>query len=277
MSNADQAEFWSGAAGRSWVAQQSAMDALLAPVLEAVLDAAAIQTGEHVLDIGCGTGASTFSIAQRVGSEGSVLGADISPTLLTLARTRLTASPQAKVREADAAEADLGGPFDVCVSRFGVMFFQDTPAAFRNIARSVRPGGRFALAAWASAGQNPYFMQAAAAARSVFSDLPKVDRSLPGPFAFEDPYRVRRDFTTAGLREIEIQTLSMDLTPHGTLSEFVDLCMQIGPAASAADKMDATDAQRAALETALAEQMQDYVTADGLRVPALIHIITARV
>lgn len=276
MSNTDQAEFWSGQAGRTWVAQQHAMDALLAPVLQNLLTAAELTPGARVLDIGTGAGASTLTAAQQVGADGHVLGADISPTLLALARKRLADVPQADVVEADAATASLPGPFDAMISRFGVMFFEDTPAAFRNIASALKPGAQITFAAWADVGQNPYFTVPAAAARSVLGDVPRTDRSLPGPFAFEDAERVTRDLLAAGLRDITIDTRTMLLTPSGSLSDLADLCMVIGPAASASDKLGATDDQRTAIRDEIAAKMEMFESADGIKVPACIHIVTAR-
>lgn len=276
MSNDDQAEFWSGKAGQTWVAHQHAMDAALAPVLKALFEAADLQHGDHVLDIGTGAGASALGAAQRVGRQGRVLAADISPTLLAFAKTRLADFPQAEALEADVATAPLPGPFDAMISRFGVMFFDDTPAAFRNIASALKPGARLTMAAWADAQQNPYFMAPAAAARSVFGELPKTDRRKRGPFSFEDPDRVRSDLADAGLQDIAIDTQTVRLTPEGSLSDLADLCMVIGPAASAIDKLNATDAQKRALHSALTQQMAVFETDKGIEIPALIHIITAQ-
>ena len=276
MSNADQEEFWSGAAGAAWVAQQDAMDAALEPVLNAVLDAAALKPRQRVLDIGCGAGASTLQAAHQVGPDGSVLGADISQTLVSHAETRLADVPHASVITADAATVALPGPFDEMISRFGVMFFDDTAAAFRNIAASLAPGAQLTMAAWADARQNPYFMAPAAAARQVLGDLPKGDRRLPGPFAFEEADRVRAMLSEAGLSDIAFDTQQMMLTPKGDVNAVADLCMVIGPAASAVDKKEATPDQRDAVKDAVRLELSRFETPEGIRIPALIHIITAR-
>ena len=277
MSNADQAEFWSGAAGQKWVALQDAMDATLQPVLDMTLKAANLQLGEQVLDIGCGAGTSVKQAAQAVGPNGFVQGVDISPTLLARARKVLEDTQNAAVLDADAQVDDLGGPYDVMISRFGVMFFDDTPAAFAHIAHHLRPGARLVMTAWADARQNPFFMEAAAAARDVFGPMPKTDRSLPGPFAFEDADRVRRDLSAAGLTDITIDTEGTVLPMGPTPAEAAVQCLSIGPAESAMRHFEASDDDRDALRTRLMERFSAFQTDTGIACPALIHVISARV
>lgn len=109
--------------------------------------AAAIRPGERVLDIGCGTGHSTRTAA-RAAAPGHVLGVDISAPLLAHART-ITTLDNASYEQGDAqVHSFVGEPFDVVISRFGTMFFEDPAAAFSNIAGALRPGGRVALLVW---------------------------------------------------------------------------------------------------------------------------------
>lgn len=252
------------------------MDDLLHVVRDLVLETAAVQPGERVLDVGCGTGATTQPAAEAATETGFVLGADISPTLLALARERLGHLPHVHLLEGDVQVADLPGPFDVTISRFGVMFFADTTAAFANIARAMVPGGRFAMAAWAEARDNPYFMESAAAARTVLGDLPKPDRSAPGPFAFEDRDRVRRDLSAAGLVDLQVEKRDVELAPSGTLEEFATLLLQIGPAAGAITATEAGPDLQAAIARELHARFDRFQTPNGLRVPASINLITAR-
>ncbi|MEL7166817.1 MAG: class I SAM-dependent methyltransferase [Pseudomonadota bacterium] len=277
MTNLDQQEFWTHSAGPAWVSHQDEMDTLLTPVLDLALQAAALQPGERVLDIGCGTGQSTDVIGTAVGPSGSVTGLDISETMLDLAATRTRQMRQITLLCADAqTHAFAQASFDVLFSRFGVMFFDDTTAAFANLWRALAPGGRMALAAWGHVAGNPWFTDPAQAAREVLGPSPKPDRTLPGPFAFEDPERILPQLRAAGIPAPTVSTHDIRLTPRGNVADVARLCCQIGPADSALTFHNADDDARIAVAGAVAGRMAKYDTAQGLRVPARIHIYAAR-
>ncbi|MEO0917131.1 MAG: class I SAM-dependent methyltransferase, partial [Pseudomonadota bacterium] len=147
--NTQEADFWSGPAGAKWIEHEAEQDHFLSEVAEAVLRKARLDLGERVLDIGCGTGALSLLCADKVGEDGYVLATDIAPPFVERVGVRAARMPQVQAYLADAQTADWPAPgFDVAVSRFGVMFFSDPPAAFANIARALRPSGRMAFAAW---------------------------------------------------------------------------------------------------------------------------------
>ncbi|WP_415920650.1 class I SAM-dependent methyltransferase [Tateyamaria sp. SN6-1] len=276
MTNADQQEFWTSAAGPRWVALQAEMDALLGPVLDAVMTRAALIAGARVLDVGCGTGDSVARIADAVGATGHVTGADISQTMLQQARDQLGHLPQVTLTLADVQSHQFETPFDAILSRFGVMFFDDTVAAFANLWATLAPGGHVVMAAWGPAPDNPWFMEPASAARAVLGPMPKVDRTLPGPFAFEDADRVVAMMQAAGMAAPAVETLYMDLTPTGTVEEAAALCCDIGPADSALKYFDASDQDRAAVRDAIAARFAPFDGPEGLRIPACIHLFEAR-
>lgn len=275
--NTEQAEFWSSEAGRNWVRHQSGLDRIMAPVLDVVLEHAALQTGETVLDIGCGTGAATLRAAQAVGPQGAVHGYDISPVLLELAEARTAELPQVTLTQADAqAHVFARGAADALISRFGVMFFADTTAAFANLARALRPCGRMVMAAWGPAHLNPWFMDPARVARDRLGTPPKVDRTLPGPFAFEDADRVTRLLGAGGL-DVTVMPVDLHLGALDTLEALADQSCHIGPAVGIMRDFNATDADRTAIRDGIALAFSAYDTDNGVRVPARINLITARV
>ncbi|WP_050928373.1 class I SAM-dependent methyltransferase [Aestuariivita boseongensis] len=278
MDNRDQKDFWTDIAGPKWVEQQQAMDALMQPVLDSVIARAGLGTGAHVLDIGCGTGASLLAAGEAVGPEGHVLGADISARLLDLARTRTADHPQIAVMEADAAtHAFPLAAFDHLISRFGVMFFERSEAAFQNMARALTPGATLSFAAWGDIPANPFFTHAAQAARDVLGPMPKSDPDLPGPFAFRDPARITGVLDAAGFSNITVDVQDIHLRPAGTLSDLATQMMAIGPAEAALKHFEADEAQHAAVHASLMAVFADFQTDTGLAIPARINFATARV
>src|SRR5215468_11019028 len=154
--NAAQIEFWNSAATRAWADQYARMDRAVAALTKELLDLAAPQPGERVLDIGCGAGTTVLELAARVGAGGHVLGADVSEPSVARAQQRIAA---AGLRHAEAIVADVAvhpfppNSFDLAFSRFGVMFFSDPQAAFTNVRRAIKPGGRLTLAVFRAAGE----------------------------------------------------------------------------------------------------------------------------
>ncbi len=274
MSNADQAEFWTGQV--SWVTFQRQMDLTLAPVLDMLLERADLHDSESVLDLGCGTGDSTLAAAERVGPGGQVTGLDISPTLLDLARKRVKDHNGARIEliEADAQTHSFADRSDVMISRFGVMFFADTAAAFRNIATGLKPGARLVMATWGAAPQNPWFMEAAAAARAHLGDPPKTDRTLPGPFAFEDSARILPQMREAGLENVAVEEVALELAA-GALDDAAMMSSHLGPANSVLRHFEGTEQDRRIVRANIADRFAKYETDDGLKIPALINLYTA--
>lgn len=275
--NADQAAFWASEAGHKWVKYQRGLDLVMAPVLDVVLEHAALQTDETVLDIGCGTGAATLRAAQAVGPQGAVFGYDISPVLLDLAAARTADLPNVTLTEADAQTHIFPqGAADALISRFGVMFFADTTAAFANLAHALRPGGRMVIAAWGPAHLNPWFMDPARVARERLGTPARVDRTLPGPFAFEDANRVTQLLHAAHL-DVTVTPVDLHLGALGTLDDMAAQSCHIGPASGIMREFNATDTDRKAIRNGIAQAFADYDTDSGVRVPARINLITARV
>lgn len=276
--NAEQRDFWTDQVGDKWVAHQVAMDALLQPVLDGVLQRADLRAGDYVIDIGCGTGSSCLQAAHAVGPGGTVLGADISPTLLRLARSRTAETPNITLVEADAARH----PFDPrsadhLISRFGVMFFANPVAAFAHMAKGVKPGGKVSFACWGQIPNNPYFTEPAAAARAVLGPVPKPDPDAPGPFAFRDPDRVLGILRDAGYANPKVDVVALALTPAGDATDFADQVMAIGPVEAAIRHHEAKPAQIERVRDEVLDRVRAFETPQGVRVPAEINFFTATV
>ena len=201
--NAEQAEDWNGASGREFIEQRERHERVLGRLRARLLAGAAIQDGECVLDVGCGCGGTTILAARAAGS-GHALGADFSRIQVAEARRLAAAAGVANVsfEVADVQVHPFGsGAFDVVLSSFGVMFFDDPAAAFGNLRQALRRGGRLAFVCWRTRAENPVFTTGFAEAAAEVGL-----RELPGPgaaFSLASTSRVGALLSGAGFGGIE--------------------------------------------------------------------------
>ena len=148
--NAEQFTYWNEVGGPKWVRYQAMLDRQMIAVGAATMDAARLEAGDAVLDVGCGCGSTTLAIARRLGASGRCTGIDISRPMLALARERARAAGLDNVTfvHEDAQTCELRPQFDVLFSRFGLMFFDDPVRAFSNLHRAMRGGARLAFVCW---------------------------------------------------------------------------------------------------------------------------------
>lgn len=272
--NAAQSEYWNSAVGQTWAALQRQLDRQLEPLGKAGIQALAPLSGESILDIGCGAGATSLALAAAVGRTGRVLGVDISEPMLAVARgrQRLTDGSFPTFSMADVQTADLGtAAFDAAFSRFGVMFFADPTAAFANIRGALKPDGRLTFVCWRPLAENAWQRVPLEAARPVLPPLAAGDPLAPGPFAFADPDRVRGILTDAGFTKVTLTPFDA-LIGSGSLEETLALALEVGPLSRALrDHPDCRDAALGVVRQALAA----YVTEAGVMMPAAIWVVTA--
>ncbi|MBI1198218.1 MAG: methyltransferase domain-containing protein [Phenylobacterium sp.] len=245
--NQQQAELWNTASGPIWVEMQGVLDRMLAP-FEARLTAQAFPgEGRRVLDIGCGAGATTLAMARRLGPRGFAQGVDISGSLVAAARDRAAAEGLAN---ADFVEADAQthaferAGFDAVISRFGVMFFADPEAAFANIRRGVRQGGRLTFVAWRSPLENSFMTAAAAAVAPILGPPKAPEPGAPGQFAFADGERVRAILEASGWRGVEVAPL--DERCAVAEAELLAYALNLGPVGLALREADEATRRKAA-------------------------------
>jgi SAM-dependent methyltransferase len=276
--NTAQAEYWASAAGYQWIAREALMDALLSPVLSRVLQHAALQPGERVIDIGCGTGASSLAAAQAVGPAGHVTSVDISAQLLDRASTRAKDAGLKNINFvlADAqTHAFAPQSADAMISRFGVMFFEDPVAAFANMARALKPNGRMIFAAWAPATDVPWFSIPVAAAVARFGKPSQTNPDAPGPMAFQNAARVTALMEKAGLTDVRCQPEMVELTPEGDPADIITFAARIGPASRIVAEFSGTEADIKAIEAEVGKALAIYQTDKGMRIPARILLYSA--
>jgi SAM-dependent methyltransferase len=228
-------EDWAGEMGARWLASLDRFEGMIAPIGAALLARADYQPGERVLDLGCGGGATTLAIAERVGPAGAALGLDVAPMLVERARQRAAgAGSTARFVCADAATAKLDTPpFDRLFSRFGSMFFEAPVAAFQNLKAMLKPGARIDLAVWAAPRDNLWMMEVMGVVRR-HADIPPAVPRAAGPFAFEDLVYLEEILTSAGFTGMDI-TAYEGLQPVGgpgasptAAADFVLASMAVG-------------------------------------------------
>ncbi|GJD44955.1 2-methoxy-6-polyprenyl-1,4-benzoquinol methylase, mitochondrial [Methylobacterium cerastii] len=209
-----QAEYWNGAVGQRWARSQGVLDAVFAPLTEALFSAVALRPGERVLDLGCGSGATALIAAEAVGATGRVVAADLSEPLLAAARARPLPAGAAPVDwiVADAETHDFpAATFDRAISRFGVMFFSDSRAAFANLRRALTQQGRLSFLCWQAMAGNPWVTVPRAAVLPLVPDASPPDFSGPGPFRFADAGALRRLLAEAGFSDVSVAPVVRDL------------------------------------------------------------------
>jgi SAM-dependent methyltransferase len=195
---------WETSEGEHWATNADHFTRMLAEFGDVVTTAAAYRPRERVLDVGCGNGDLALAAARAVGPAGSVHGVDLSPAMVSVAVGRAAdlGLGNVSIEAADAATFEPGpAPFDVVVSRFGVMFFDDPTAAFAHIRSTMAPGGRLAFVCWQDLFANDWIVVPGAAVAEVLP-LPVVDDpTAPGAFAFADASRVTKILTGAGFTD----------------------------------------------------------------------------
>jgi SAM-dependent methyltransferase len=274
IANVEMAKAWEEE-GVEWTRDADRYDASGARHWARFLDAGLISPSDRVLDVGCGTGQSSRDAA-RLATSGSVHGVDLSTQMLEDAQRRAAAEGLTNVtfEFADAQvhpfDADA---YDVAISRFGAMFFADATAAFANIGRALKPGGRLGLLAWQGLAKNAWLM-AYRGALAAGRDLPAPPNGAPGPFALADPDGVRTLLTSAGFDDVEFESVEQPIYFGVDAEDAWEFVSGQGIVRGLTQDLD--DTTRADALAALKQVLADHATDDGVLLDAASWIITAR-
>jgi SAM-dependent methyltransferase len=275
--NADQIAYWNGPGGQKWADRQAAQEILLGPIADLLIAHAKPQAGERVMDIGCGSGATTIAFAKAVAPNGFALGLDVSGPMLAQAREIAPKGLPLDFVLADATVYPFDpASYDLLVSRFGVMFFADPIASFTNLRRALKPSGRVAFICWREPKENPWMMAPLMAVYKHVPKMPPVGPEDPGPFAFASEERVTRILTGAGFTGIAMQphNLPMDIAIGGGLDAAVDGALQIGPASRALEGHPPET--REAAKASIREMLTPYVKGQSVPLPGAVWVVTAK-
>ncbi len=277
--NKNQKDFWSGKGGDIWVERQNAMDTMLSPLGEAALNKLNFNEEENVLDIGCGCGHTTLNIAKRIGPSGNVTGLDISEPMLKRAKESAVemSITNTSFKCVDVQTEDLGDQiYSAAFSRFGVMFFEDSIAAFKNINKSLISGGYLSFVCWQSPAVNPWqslFIQEV----KKFLDLPSPPPRSPGPFAFMESEYVSSILEESKFQDIKIEghETEVNMFSGRSLSDSVKDYISINPVVTQMLK-ESSENQIAEIVNSGIEAFSPYYSEKGLIFPSATWLVTAR-
>lgn len=249
-----QTKQWNGPSGCAWVDEQVMLDAMFQPFEDLLVQAVSGGAVRRVLDVGCGTGSTTLAAARQLGAEGRCMGIDISEPMLAAARARAERekAPVDFIRADAQTYAFEPASFDRIISRFGVMFFEDSVRAFANLRRALKAGGQLRFIAWRGASENPFMTTAERAAAPLLPNLPPRKREGPGQFAFADSGRVHRILEESGWSAIDLQPIDVVCTlSEKDLTRYVSRLGPVGMFLHDADEQTRTrviETVRAAFE-----------------------------
>lgn len=266
-----------------WDDQAESMNAAMGRHGSAARLALGVRPGERVVDLGCGPGISAVALGAEAGPGGWVAAVDIVADMARAAGRRLAAAGvHGEAFTADAATADLvemagsGTPFDAVHSRFGLMFFPQPEAAFANIGRALRSGGRLAASVWQHLDRNPWFMLTTATATQILGiDRPPLaDPHGPGPFSLADPERIEQLLVGAGFSGIGIESVDAPFVFEGDGSAAAERVLSAGPLGGAF--LAASDSRRRDVIAGVVDALERHRGEAGLEVPAASWCVTAR-
>ena len=272
--NVEQAEAWNGASGRHFIEQRERHERMRGRLTARLFAGAQVEDGENVLDIGCGCGDVTI-LAARATRSGHALGADLSQIQVAEAR-RLAASAGVTNASFEVADAQVhpfqAATFDLVLSNFGVMFFDDPAAAFGNLRKALRRGGRLAFLCWRTRDENPFFTVGFAEAAAVLNL-----RELPGPpaaFSLADTGRVGALLSVAGFGGIEFAKADEPMLIGRDVDDVFEYERASPSVAELVTGLSA--AQAAELTRHVRDRLVTYASPDGVAMPGAAWLVTAQ-
>jgi SAM-dependent methyltransferase len=274
IANIEQAASWDGPQGDVWVAREAALNAALVVHTEHLFAAADVDRADRVLDVGCGTGDTTRRSA-REAADGHALGVDLSSAMLERAREHAAADGVGNVtfEHGDAQVHPFEtASFDLVLSRFGVMFFADPTAAFTNLARATKPGGRLAAVVWQPVEQNEW-VSAPRVALACGKDVAPVVDDVPGAFGLADPDRLRGILKDAGWSSVHLDGVGVPYNFGADPESATAGACEVGVIRGVLDALDDDEKPRAL--DALHTLMADHATPDGVLLDSEIWVVTA--
>ena len=275
QANEEAVEAWNGVLFDRWLKYRDVLVSGLSMYSDEALRLHPPPPGGRLLDVGCGLGDTTRTLAELVGPEGEVTGIDAAERMIEIAREE---QPDLRFIAGDVQAADLGGPYDYVFARFGTMFFANPVAAMRNIREAMRPGGRLCMVVWRRKIDNTWLYEAEQVVERFVTEPEESDEPTcgPGPFSMADADTTSQIMLNAGFDDVALQRCDREFRFGGSLEKGVELVMALGPAGEVL-RLAGAEAEklRPQIEAALRDALAHFDTPDGVRAPSSTWIVSA--
>jgi SAM-dependent methyltransferase len=271
--NEEQSKLWNGASGQAWIEAQAMLDQMFKPFADLLVETVAAESPRSVLDVGCGTGATTLAVARAHGASVRCTGVDISEPMIAVARARAEREHlPARFISGDAQDhAFEPASVDMIISRFGVMFFDDAIAAFANLRRAATDAAQLRCIAWRSADDNPFMTTAERATASLLPSVPPRQADAPGQFGLANEQRVSTILAESGWSAIDLRPI--DIACSFPERQLVSYFTRFGPLARVLPEAD--DRMRARVIETVRAAFEPYVHSDEVRFTAACWMIAS--
>lgn len=269
-----QSAFWNGTAGQAWVETQALLDQIFKPIEDMLTRAVSTKHAQQILDVGCGIGSTTLAASRLVGAQGHCVGIDISAQMIAMARSRAKHEGLPTSFICNDAQRYTFEPktFDLIISRFEVMFFEDFVDAFKILRQAASNNGELHFYAWRAAEENPFMTMAECAAKAMLLDLPTRRPDEPGQFAFAKQSRLSSILQESGWSAINIEPVDIPCAfPESGLVRYISW---MGPLGRALQKLGAQDRQN--VVEAVRAAFDPYVDGNEVRFIAACWKVNAR-
>ena len=270
----DQKAIWNGRAASAWIDSQEMLDRLFKAYEDRLVAEVLAARARRVLDVGCGTGSTTLAVARLLGARGHCVGADISEPMIDVARERAEREGSTARFVCGDVQAHAFEPasFDLLVSRWGVMFFPDPVAAFKNLRRAATDEAQLRFITWRSGADNPFMTTAERAAAPLLPNIPPRKTDGPGQFAFADAARVYPILEQSGWTDFGMQQADVEcVMPEKDLMGYIG---RLGPVGMALQEVD--ERTRAQVIDVVRAAFEPYVHGDEVRFTAACWMLSAR-
>ncbi len=239
--NDKQGQYWNEAPGQSWVINDAAMNERLQAISDILFEGLDSSGCNNGLDIGCGAGSTTRRLAAIMGNQARVTGLDISEKLLALARSH-PESVGKDFLQADAQSCKFEPEgFDLAISRFGVMFFENPFKAFQNIKSAVQKGREMRFVCWAPISANDFFLSPLNTVVDITGVSFAEPGKEPGPLAFSDRTYLSSILKNAEFSSINIDIIKTSISTKDSVEKNASLLMEIGMGSRAIKEAAPTD------------------------------------